>query len=265
MDSANRHHRRRAASKGFMSKASRCVATPPWSVGFFAFSAVLFHAPSSPAVMCAGDCGNDGTVTVNEVITGVNIALGSLRLSDCLEFDANGDEQVTVNDIVVAVGNVLNGCLPTATATPTPTATQPVPTATPTTSNSASVPITAPELFAWLQAGNYRDWPAESGLHPSPVHGTVRVFVAPTLLGSLEAGLPSHPVGAAAVKELYSRGELVGWSVMVKVQDDSDGGKGWYWYEGFGASPGYSGRGLPVCIGCHSLGRDFFRSNFPLQ
>jgi len=102
-------------------------------------------------------------------------------------------------------------------------------------------------------------------MHASPIHGTVRVFVNPALFDSLQSAQASHPAGAAAVKELYSRGNVIGWSVMVKVQDDSAHGAGWYWYEGFGPSPGFSGNGLPVCTGCHSAGRDYFRSQFPLQ
>jgi hypothetical protein len=59
---------------------------------------------------CVGDCGEDGEVTVNELITGVNIALGVAPLSACPVFDANGDGEVTVNEILQAVNNALNGC-----------------------------------------------------------------------------------------------------------------------------------------------------------
>jgi len=215
----------------------------------------------SPAAMCAGDCSGDGAVTVRELITSVNIALGNALLSVCPTSDADDNGKVTVSDLVTAVNNALNGCPSTATPTATPEPATP----TPTPSEPASIPTTAPELFTWLQASNYRDWPAESRQHRSPVHGTVRVFVNPAFFASLDARRPSHPAGAAAVKELYAGGQLVGWSVMVKVQDDSAAGNGWYWYEGFGPSPDFSGKGLPVCTGCHSIGRDFFRSTFPLQ
>lgn len=59
---------------------------------------------------CAGDCGGDGSVTVNELITGVNIALGAVPASQCVSFDGNGDGQVVVNELVSAVANALNGC-----------------------------------------------------------------------------------------------------------------------------------------------------------
>jgi hypothetical protein len=59
---------------------------------------------------CVGDCDNDETVTVDEILTMVNIALGSRPVDDCLPGDANGDDQITVDEILTAVNNALNGC-----------------------------------------------------------------------------------------------------------------------------------------------------------
>jgi hypothetical protein len=56
-----------------------------------------------------------------------------------------------------------------------------------------------------------------------------------------------------------------GWSVMVKVQNDSAGGNGWYWYERFGDSTFANGTGEPGCTSCHALGNDYVRAPFPLQ
>lgn len=64
----------------------------------------------TPVPPCIGDCNADGTVTVDELIKGVNIALGSLPLSDCKSFDANGDGTVTIDELVKAVSAALNGC-----------------------------------------------------------------------------------------------------------------------------------------------------------
>lgn len=60
--------------------------------------------------VCLGDCGGDFEVTVDEVITGVNIALGLAPLGNCPVFDADGDQQVTVDELIRAVINALNGC-----------------------------------------------------------------------------------------------------------------------------------------------------------
>lgn len=48
-----------------------------------------------------------GGVTFDEFLTVVNIALGNARIADCLVGD-NG--QITVDQILVAVNNALNGC-----------------------------------------------------------------------------------------------------------------------------------------------------------
>lgn len=84
---------------------------------------------SSP---CAGDCNGDGVVTVDELIRGVNIALGTLAVSVCPAFDTNGDGQVTVDEIVAAVVTALRGCPVDPTATPTPVVTLAPPTSTAT-------------------------------------------------------------------------------------------------------------------------------------
>ncbi len=62
------------------------------------------------SAQCTGDCSNDGQVTVDEIITGVNIGLGTAAIGSCLAFDSNADGQVTVDEIVTAVNNALSGC-----------------------------------------------------------------------------------------------------------------------------------------------------------
>jgi hypothetical protein len=64
--------------------------------------------------VCTGDCNGDGEVTVNELITMVNIALGSANVSTCAAGDANGDGEITINEIIAGVNNALNGCSPPA-------------------------------------------------------------------------------------------------------------------------------------------------------
>ena len=74
--------------------------------------------PSPPP--CVGDCNDDHEVTVDELIKGVDIALGTLPLGDCPSFDTNGDGEVTVNELIQGVNNALNGC-PAAALTETST------------------------------------------------------------------------------------------------------------------------------------------------
>src|SRR5262249_7484584 len=77
--------------------------------------------------LCVGDCNGDGIVGIEELIRGVNIALGNLPVTDCPALDCEGNG-VTINCLIRAVNNALNGC----PATPTPTeTTEAVPTRTP--------------------------------------------------------------------------------------------------------------------------------------
>lgn len=59
---------------------------------------------------CLGDCSNDESVTVDEIIIMVNIALGEAVVGDCMAGDADESGTVTVDEIVSAGSNALNGC-----------------------------------------------------------------------------------------------------------------------------------------------------------
>ena len=52
----------------------------------------------------------DGQVTIDEILTMVNIALGNADISACTAGDTNGDDQITVDELIAAVNNALNGC-----------------------------------------------------------------------------------------------------------------------------------------------------------
>lgn len=60
--------------------------------------------------VCAGDCNGDGMVTVDEVITGVSIALGATTLSACPALDTNQDGQITIDELIAATDRALTGC-----------------------------------------------------------------------------------------------------------------------------------------------------------
>jgi len=59
---------------------------------------------------CVGDCSGDYTVTVDEILTMVNIALGNANVSDCDVGDVNQDGQITVDEILTAVNYALTEC-----------------------------------------------------------------------------------------------------------------------------------------------------------
>lgn len=59
---------------------------------------------------CVGDCDQNGTVVVGELITGVNIALDTQPLENCTCFDANLNGTVEVGELITGVNNALNEC-----------------------------------------------------------------------------------------------------------------------------------------------------------
>jgi hypothetical protein len=72
--------------------------------------ATLVLPALSQAAECVGDCNDDGEVLVNELIIGVNIALGTDSIDSCPIFDENQDGKVTVNELIKAVNYALEGC-----------------------------------------------------------------------------------------------------------------------------------------------------------
>lgn len=61
-----------------------------------------------PPLWCTADCNGDGTVAINEMITCVNIALGTSPRESCPACDGDGDGIIGINDLVQAVGYALD-------------------------------------------------------------------------------------------------------------------------------------------------------------
>ncbi len=109
-----------------------CVIDPPFQ---------------SRVCACVGDCNDDYGVEVDELVTMVNIALGNAATSTCRFGDGNGDGEITVDEILLAVGNALYGC----GMEPTP---KPYPLPTPTVPHGQTCcecPIAACTDFAWME------------------------------------------------------------------------------------------------------------------
>jgi hypothetical protein len=49
-------------------------------------------------------------VSVDELVAGASIALGTARLERCPAFDTRPDQQVTIDELVGAVGHARDGC-----------------------------------------------------------------------------------------------------------------------------------------------------------
>jgi hypothetical protein len=72
--------------------------------------------------ICVGDCNDDDKVTIEEIVTMVSLALGVTVPTNCDEGDRDGNSSITIDEIIAAVTNALNGCT-VLLPTPMPTAT----------------------------------------------------------------------------------------------------------------------------------------------
>jgi hypothetical protein len=75
-----------------------------------ALAAVLGCASLRAHADCVGDCFGNGVVTVDGLIVMANIALGMEPLASCPAGDQNHDGTITVNELITGGMNLLNGC-----------------------------------------------------------------------------------------------------------------------------------------------------------
>jgi hypothetical protein len=124
----------------------------------FAVSTLLGHSPIAARAAtlthlpCPGDCNGSGGVTIDELIRGIDVALGNLPASDCQAMDPSADGKVTVDELLRAVNSALVGCptlMPTVTSTPTPT-----PTATTIPPGTSSPTTTATQTSTATQTAS---------------------------------------------------------------------------------------------------------------
>ena len=97
------------------------------TLAFIGGVCLLLSGTAAHAQTCVGDCDDMGSVGINELIIGVNIALGLRPVADCPSFACTGGDTVPINCLVQGVNNALGTCGPTP---PTPTPGGPTPTAT---------------------------------------------------------------------------------------------------------------------------------------
>jgi hypothetical protein len=87
------------------SAAARPTDTPPPSRTPTSTATQIATLPQS----CVGDCNNNGSVTVDELLKGVGIALQNLPVSACPSFE-NAQGKVDIARLIEAVNAALNGC-----------------------------------------------------------------------------------------------------------------------------------------------------------
>jgi hypothetical protein len=81
---------------------------PPCSAGDSVSQVAVANASVNVMGVCVGDCDGSGTVTVDEVVTMVDITLGTSSAT-CPNGDPDGNG-IDITDIVTAVNNALVGC-----------------------------------------------------------------------------------------------------------------------------------------------------------
>jgi hypothetical protein len=59
---------------------------------------------------CVGDCNSDGSVTVDEILLAVNVALDGRATSECPAVDSDGSGSVSVSEIVQVIIKAVYGC-----------------------------------------------------------------------------------------------------------------------------------------------------------
>ncbi len=59
---------------------------------------------------CVGDCDGSDTISIAELVNGVRILLNQVDLDTCFQFDADLDNRVSVNELLVAVNNAFSFC-----------------------------------------------------------------------------------------------------------------------------------------------------------
>lgn len=83
------------------------------SVAALAVAFAVAATPLSAGVSrCTGDCDDDKAVSISELVTMVNIALGIAVPDACANGDGNGDGKIDIAELVRAVKHALEGCFP---------------------------------------------------------------------------------------------------------------------------------------------------------
>ena len=163
------------------------------SLACLSIAAVLLSATSATAA-CVGDCDGGGSVEINELVVGVNIALSMAQASACPAFDADDSGTVTIDELIAAVNNALRACpaTPTASATSTESPTEP-PTATATSTSeptATSTEVPPPTSTATVGVDT-----ATATLPPT----STATLAAATATATVASETPSTPTSTSAL------------------------------------------------------------------
>lgn len=91
---------------------SDCTLAPAYTPTPTPSPTVTISPTATPTITsnCAGDCNGSGTVTIDDLITATNVALGNSVVSACSRADTSHDSSVTVDEILAALNAALTSC-----------------------------------------------------------------------------------------------------------------------------------------------------------
>lgn len=89
------------------------TASPPRGSPTTTATATAPPATSTPPprIACAGDCDEDGAVTIDEIILAIRAALGQASIDVCVAADGDLDGVLTINDLITVVNAALINCV----------------------------------------------------------------------------------------------------------------------------------------------------------
>jgi putative iron-regulated protein len=120
------------------------------------------------AALCAGDCDFSDGVSINELVTGVNLALNAETGAVCIALDVDDNGQIAINELIAAVANALDGCL-------------------------AATPQAVAQTYARILHANYSDALAGAQALRAAVDAFVDAPSAATLQAAKDAWLVGRP------------------------------------------------------------------------
>src|SRR4029453_9122779 len=157
-------------------------------------TATLTGVPGTPTATatrgparCPGDCNGDGMVTIDELVTLVNITLNSADVATCPAGDRDDNGTVTIEEMVLAMATTLRGCpfVPTSTPTTSPPGSTSTPTSSPP--GQTSTPTSTPPQPTNTPTAT----PPEPTAPPAGRTGTLQ--------GTVTNSLTAAPVAGATV------------------------------------------------------------------
>ncbi|MEO8602099.1 MAG: hypothetical protein ABI629_05940 [bacterium] len=98
---------RNGAAMGWRVRMARRLITLAALLSFGVGTEAAAEVP-----LCVGDCDGNRQVSVDELVRGVNIALGALPVSSCPIFDRNDNQAVSIDELIAGVNAALQGCFP---------------------------------------------------------------------------------------------------------------------------------------------------------